>query len=274
MYKYNLTSKRLTQEKPLENEALILNADFVSDLHLDFYINKNNSLEDFVNEMVENTKGKIGEILVIGGDISHKNDLSYFFLESVSKIWEDVLVIPGNHEWYLQKKDEDRYSELVKSMEAFSNIHFLMDKVEIFEKKGIKFAGAMMMYNLQDSLDFLQWRGIMNDAKFISRDFANERNKKDVEYYKRVCSKVDVFVSHVPIVNLDGSYAKRNLFWNTDIYPEEFILHIAGHTHNKKDNVGFVDPINSSFPSINVSFGYPSESENRNIITRVSFYEH
>lgn len=273
MYKYNLVDKTLNFLE--ENSGALpslLEADFISDLHLDFYINEVYSLEDFINKMLLEIEGKKYEVLVIGGDISHKNDLSYCFLESVSKIWEDVLVIPGNHEWYLQKKDEDRYAELVESMSHFSNIHFLMDKVEIFEKSGVKFAGTMMMYNLEDSIEFLKWRGIMNDAKFISREYANKRNKKDVEYYKKVCSKVDVFISHVPIVNLDGNYAKRNLFWNTDVYPEELILHIAGHTHDKKDNVGFVDPINSNYPSINTSFGYPSESENRDIITRVAFY--
>lgn len=273
MYKYDLKTKELTTDFSDGKEGILV-ADFISDLHLDFYINEMYSLEDFINKMLSEISQKAGDVLIVGGDISHKNDLSYCFLERVSKIWEDVLVIPGNHEWYLQKKDEDRYSELVESMEDFSNIHFLMDKVEIFEKNGVKFAGAMMMYNLQDSLDFLQWRGIMNDAKFISRDFANKRNSKEVAYYKKVCSQIDVFVSHVPIVNLDGSYAKRNLFWNTDVYPEEKVLHIAGHTHDKKDNVDCVDPISTSFPSINVSFGYPSESESRNVITRVHFDEH
>lgn len=242
--------------------------DAMSDLHLDFYITKENvtqQIKSFIELSVKQMKVKPGEVLIVGGDISHDNSMTLEFLNELSKIWNYVLVIPGNHDWYFQNKDEDRYAELIK-MTNNSNIYFLMDKVEIFEYEGIKIAGTSMLYDLNETIDYVMWKSILNDSKFMSRSFVNKRNKADVEYYNKVINDVDIFVSHVPIVNLDGNATTENLFLNMNVSPRKGVLYISGHTHFRRNSID----VDSEFNALNISYGYPSEtSDKRDVITSI-----
>lgn len=239
--------------------------DTMSDLHLDFYITKENvtqQIKSFIELSVKQMKVKPGEVLIVGGDISHDNKISKEFLTQLSNIWEYVLIIPGNHDWYFQNKGEDRYAKLIE-MTNNSNIYFLMDEVEIFEYEGIKIAGTSMLYDLNETIDYIMWKSILNDSRFMSRNFVNKRNKADVEYYNKVINDVDIFVSHVPIVNLDGDAATENLFLNMNVSPQKDVLYIAGHTHFRRNSVD----VDSEFNALNISYGYPSEtSDKRDVI--------
>lgn len=240
--------------------------DAMSDLHLDFYITKEENvtqqIKSFIELSVKQMKVKPGEVLIVGGDISHDNKISKEFLTQLSNIWGYVLIIPGNHDWYFQNKDEDRYAELIE-MTNNSNIYFLMDEVEIFEYEGIKIAGTSMLYDLNKTIDYIMWKSILNDSRFMSRNFVNKRNKADVEYYNKVINDVDIFVSHVPIVNLDGDAATENLFLNMNVSPQKDVLYIAGHTHFRRNSVD----VDSEFNALNISYGYPSEtSDKRDVI--------
>ena len=262
MYFYDLKNKKL--KSSFEDESQAFKADFISDLHLDFYLNEFFSLKNFISKFI--LADKKGEILIVAGDISHDNDLSIDFLSTLSKYYNYILVIPGNHDWYLQKKGEDRYKDLIESTES-DNVIFLFDEVEVFEYKGVNFAGTMMMYNLHDDVSFYTWRSLLNDHKFIQRDFANKRNLADVSYYNKIIDKVDVFVSHIPIVNLDGLSATKNLFLNVDVNEKKDVLYISGHTHKSKSSLEqYID-----YEGINVSFGYPSETDGKSAVTTVCF---
>lgn len=242
--------------------------DTMSDLHLDFYITKENvtqQIKSFIELAVKQMKVKTGEVLIVGGDISHDNSITLEFLNELSKNWNCVLVIPGNHDWYFQNKDEDRYAELIE-MTNNRNIYFLMDEIEIFEYEEIKIAGTSMLYDLNETVDYVMWKSILNDRRFMSRNFVNKRNKADVEYYNKVINDVDIFVSHVPIVNLDGDAVTKNLFLNMNVSPQKDVLYIAGHTHFRRNSVD----VDSEFNALNISYGYPSEtSDKRNIITPI-----
>lgn len=245
--------------------------DIMSDLHLDFYMDFNHDLsfniQKFIQNARDNLDSKNDEVLIVAGDISHFNKASKELLTQVAKIWDNVLVIPGNHDWYLQNKGEDRYNDLINSLMNVENITFLMDKVDIFEHKGIKFGGATMIYNLDRISDYAMWKSIMSDHRFMSREFVQSRNKKDIDYYKNVINEVDVFVSHVPIVNLDGRSATENLFLNVDVTPISDVLYISGHTHRPKSSVN----VSSEFDAVNIGYGYPSESKNQSVITTIMY---
>lgn len=270
MYNYN---KEKGLQKGFSNG---LQVDFISDLHLDFYCKVKGYEREQIRLLIEkfrdSMKIKNDKILVVAGDIADMNDLSVEFLQQVSEIWEYVLVIPGNHDFYTHKMENNDYSDLIKEMEHIENIVFLMDKQEIFEYEGIKIAGTIMFYNLNDLDEYVKWKSILNDKKHISREFINERNSRDIDYYNKVIHEVDVFVSHVPIVNLDGesvSWDTKNLFLNLDVNPIEEVLYVSGHTHSEKDSISTY----SKFDSINVSYGYPSESEYKNDGIKTVFIE-
>lgn len=125
----------------------------------------------------------------------------------------------------------------------------------------------MMMYNLNEDVSYYTWRSLLNDSKFISREFANKRNKADVEYYNKVISQIDVFISHIPILNLDGLGATKNLFLNVDVEEKENVLYVSGHTHKKKSST----EQNAKNTGLNVSFGYPAESEGNSAVTTIAF---
>lgn len=245
--------------------------DVMSDIHLDFYMDFNADLPLSVEKFIEDARGNLemkkDEILIISGDISHSNNASEEFLRQVAKKWKNVLVIPGNHDWYLQKKKDDRYKDLIESLNNVENIVFLMDKVNIFEYKNIKIGGSIMFYDLSNGIDFLKWRGTMNDGRFLSRDFVQKRHDDDVDYYNEVINNVDVFVSHVPIVNLDNN--KKGFYLNESVEPVEKVLYISGHTHIPRSSINTSLP----FEAINVGYGYPSESKGRSAITTIMYQE-
>lgn len=251
-----------------------LQVDFISDLHLDFYCRvreySSEQIKILIDRFRDNLEYKNDEVLIVGGDIADDNELSVEFLMQVSEIWGNVLVIPGNHDYY-SYKNGNRYEDLMKELVEYENIVFLMDKQEIFEYNGFKIAGTIMFYNLNDLDEYVKWKSILNDKKHLTREFINERNSKDVEYYNQVINDVDLFVSHVPIVNLDGegiSWSTKNLFLNMDVNPLENVLYVSGHNHRPQNSVDCF----SQYHAINVSYGYPSESEYRNdAITSVFF---
>ena len=82
-----------------------LNVDYISDLHLSFYIKSDNngySIESIKEFIDKNIKPKVnGQILVIAGDISEFIKSSIVFLEECAKYYDKVLFVAGNHEYYI-----------------------------------------------------------------------------------------------------------------------------------------------------------------------------
>lgn len=268
MYTFNKINGLSKIKTPPSNGVQI---DIVSDLHLDFYYVQNTPMKDFVKNYIKTILNELSglskEILIVGGDTSHKNFTSEEFLRQTSEIWKYVLVIPGNHDWYLQNKGQDRYADLIDSLKDKENVIFLMDEVEVFEYKDVRVAGTFMAYNVNELKDYVMWKSILKDSKFLTREFINERNARDVEYYNNVINHVDVFVSHVPIVNLDGRATTENLFLNMDVNPVEDVLYLSGHTHRPKNSID--KPI-QGLHAINVSYGYPGETlDNRKTVTTI-----
>lgn len=259
-----------TKSQP-ENSVQI---DVISDLHLDFYLPRDSSskdVENFIKDFRKDMQYKSDKVLIVSGDISHDNDLSEAMLRQLADLWEYVLVIPGNHDWYLQDKNkDDRYAELISNLEdKEDNILFLMDKVDIFEYKGVKIGGTIMFYNLKEMKDYVMWKSIMIDSDYLTREFIQARNDKDVAYYNKVIDNVDIFVSHVPIVNLDGKSTTENLFLNMDVDPKPGVLYLSGHTHYPRNSVD----LKANFDAINVSYGYPSEVADLRKIATTIFIE-
>ena len=75
-----------------------LQIDYISDLHLDFYIKNSNDIEEFISK---NIKPKInGELLILAGDITDNLNLLVNFLELLKVNYSKIIFCLGNHEYY------------------------------------------------------------------------------------------------------------------------------------------------------------------------------
>lgn len=236
----------------------------ISDLHVDFYLSKNdinNSMENFIKKMMKNCE-ILEDVLLIGGDLGNHNSISLMFLEKIKDYWKYILLIPGNHDWYNQEKTENRYKDLIKKVKEknIKNIIFLQDEVEIFSYNGINYGGSTLMYNLYDEETLRDFRLFMNDKHFISEDFIKKKHDEDLRYYERVIDKVDVFLSHVPVyyVKSKRGFKHSQLFHNTEVKLQKHILYIQGHAHDFKIAS---DGKKNGICAINTALGYPFEND-------------
>ncbi|MDD7150958.1 MAG: metallophosphoesterase, partial [Bacilli bacterium] len=79
-----------------------LNVDYVSDLHLGFYIKDLNSTEEINKFVIDKIKPKVkSSVLVIAGDIDEDINRVSELLYSCSKYYKKVIFVLGNHEYYI-----------------------------------------------------------------------------------------------------------------------------------------------------------------------------
>jgi len=76
--------------------------DIISDIYLNFYARFNRvKTKAFVEKLIKSKRDKIFEVLVIAGDIGHYNDDNFYIIELLSKRYEKIFIIWGNHDLYL-----------------------------------------------------------------------------------------------------------------------------------------------------------------------------
>jgi len=192
----------------------------MSDLHLEF------------GEPVPQVEG---ELLVLAGDIGliKQPVMLYTFIERMSKNFDNVLYVPGNHEYY-----HDRYSpDVLKNMFIpLTNVHVMNnDNITI---DGIKFVGATLWTDetnpgiLKQLNDFHIIKGLnVYNAPTFHRDSLN--------YIKE--SNADVVITH----HAPSFQSVAAIFRNSEInscFASELDtgnakLWIHGHMHNHSDYI-------------------------------------
>jgi predicted phosphodiesterase len=112
--------------------------------------------------------GLPANVLVLAGDIGnlrgdYKRVLRDFLLYC-SENWENVVYVPGNHEWYHSRKThqtlEEEYKELCESIPK-KNVFWLNQSMKII--KGVRFYGTMLATNLPLTGNY----AILNDFSSI-----------------------------------------------------------------------------------------------------------
>ncbi len=255
--------------------------DIISDLHLDMWMSNtlqgkklDRVLHNFIHNICNITKNNDYETLIIAGDLSHNNKLTKEFLIKIKKIFKTVLLVPGNHDMYLlsnnqidkYKSSENRLQEIKKICEDTDVIY--LDKV--YEIQGIKFGGTIGWYHLKDTLDYRNWKRVMNDANHIysgteRKAFQTQgmygsygaytlKSNWDVfkfyedqlEIMEKIAEeKCDILVNHIsqvlpPNEVIDKRYI--NSSYNNFYYVDNFDVvkksgckyYIYGHTHTKQ----------------------------------------
>ena len=95
---------------------------YMSDLHLEFTLN-----QEYIHDFFE---GETGDILLLAGDIMYLKDSIFIrrrFLTELSQKYSQVLIVPGNHEFYAYN-DIKAYGDNWM-IELRPNIHYYYNKV-------------------------------------------------------------------------------------------------------------------------------------------------
>jgi Icc-related predicted phosphoesterase len=180
------------------------------------------------------------------------------FFDHVSKEYEHVVYVAGNHEFY-HGRYPDAYDWLYEEMKRYDNIHFL-DKDDI-TIDDVTFVGGTLWtdMNRADPTTMQLIEGMMNDFRVIRNSTFNYRrfapgdavndHRQTLEYIKGVVdsdtSKKYVVVGHhaPTALSIHETY-KNEYYMNGGYYSDlsEFILDrpqivlwTHGHMHNPSD---------------------------------------
>lgn len=254
--------------------------DIISDTHLDFWIKTNNpqhpkfisQLNDVIDSILPKDRTKVGDVLIIAGDISHSNIQTTHFLIELKKYYKEILVVHGNHDMYLlsnsmisdyKAQSENRVLELKDICNELSVIYL---DGQVHETNGVRFGGTCSWYDLPTDLHISRWKQRMNDSRKIYNGYAVQSygmymshsqpstNWDTQSYYLKQKEKLisiaenkcDVFITHVALQEVPDEYMNPsyignldNIFYYTDnlniVKDSTAKIHIHGHTHQTLD---------------------------------------
>lgn len=233
-----------------------MNFDYVSDLHLNFYIGNEKPFSN-VQDLVKTTiapKVK-SEVIVIAGDINESVDRLSEFLYCLSKYYKQIIFIAGNHEYYIPyikyimgKEEAEKYNyvslnkieEINNNFKDNKNITFLdRSNGGICTYNGFKIAGDTLWYRPSSLVDWLYYSG-QNDKNFILSDLSNREkilkmNEDSISWYNGLPNDLDLIVTHVPpIKNRENGKGNNCCYYtNVDIFKSK--IWIYGHDHKEND---------------------------------------
>jgi predicted phosphodiesterase len=251
---------------------------YISDEHLDFYIKEKNSqspkfqkeMERYVKDIL---KPEGGDILLCSGDISHYNQQTKAYLKIMTKYYNNVIFVHGNHDLYLvSSTQEEKYNKhsffRLQDLRDFANsepfIHFL--EGDIINIDGLRIGGLANWYNLPTPGLIQQWRENMNDSNLIlegakpsyikygygsyekipSFDTQAFRNKIEDQWNNLENDKCDIILTHICPAIIPNEYLlsyhvdeANNIFYMSDDLEKvkntgaEIVIY--GHNHQIKE---------------------------------------
>jgi predicted phosphodiesterase len=215
-----------------------------SDIHLEFY-----KTFPKIERKAKN--------LILAGDIGRLCDKNYKdFMEYCSKLWDNIIVVLGNHEYYHNYKT---YEELLQSyilyFSQFTNIHLLeKDKITI---NGFEIIGLTMWTNIAPEYENIlncvnkikqKKIGVNNEKRTIAIGYKKlhklhiESKKWLLENYNP--NKNTIIITHHPLTHKNISQPiyeneptkrKEAFATNMDIENKSRLICISGHTHFSHD---------------------------------------
>lgn len=214
----------------------------LSDLHLEGGLHK------------ELYDSKDADVLVIAGDLHCGPDACWDQLKQFAENVENVVYVPGNHEYYRYHIED--FDEKIRDWSKYTNIHFLNPgDVTV---KGVHFIGAALWTNFaEDHISKITVPRMINDFKLISHGYLSDRFTADKccelydKHIKYIKQAYDVYKGTKVIVthflpdracispqfrgeNLINNYFANNLGeWISDLKDVPYWL--FGHTHDNVD---------------------------------------
>ena len=267
--------------------------DILSDLHLDFYFSKKPRAEAvqsvYGHIFTNNQKRKVGDILVIAGDLGHYNTQNIRVLELIKEVfgYKHIVCVLGNHDYYLldnASKNNYRHKSLnrvEKMRERINEIDgmYCLDG-NIIEIEGVHIGGCDGWYDgeyirkhfnkksegYMNTHVSMLWQRTMADAHYIFGMDWQPYAKQEKDKIEKIYKCVDIMITHV-----NPSTEKEHtdkMYRNEDTtgyftfdglkYLKEGSMKywIYGHTHTVAEHE--IDGVKC----ICNPMGYPSESDN------------
>lgn len=265
--------------------------DAIADIHLDYYISPHQSEEKmiasfhrFIEELLPPVQQ---EVLVIAGDLGHYNYQNYRFLLELRHYYKYLLVVAGNHDFYLVSKggrsryhmdSRKRLAQMRELAASIENVHYLDGNT--IEISDVNYGGTGMWYDFQFSMQkygldkedvYDIWQTYMNDGLYIKplgSFYLLDYFKEQKEKLSAILPQSDVIITHV---GPDWSHAMpqtepdhRNSFYYFDgscYFPYiENKVWVYGHHHTRADY------LRHGCRFVNVALGYPEEKQGRRIV--------
>ena len=164
-----------------------MKVDYISDLHLDFWIKETNpqnpKFQKQLNNFINTILPKKNDVLIVAGDLGHYYAQDTAFLTKMKDYYDNILIVPGNHDMYLVSdsiKQKYQYNSVNRMLEmkrfcAENNIHYLDGNTINID--GVNFSGSGMHWDgsfgknlFSDCTDgelLGHWENVMNDARLI-----------------------------------------------------------------------------------------------------------
>ncbi|MFC5452944.1 metallophosphoesterase family protein [Paenibacillus aestuarii] len=257
--------------------------DLISDIHLDFWVNETSSLwwqewklKRFIRKLLPED---VSNTLLIAGDLGHSNKQNYLFLKQLKKYYANIVVVMGNHDYYLDKaslarqgsRDSmDRCRHMMMIADRLPGIRYLDGDTVMLD--GIVFGGCGMWYDLQYGIQvlkstqdhiFKQWIQVSNDYTHLRGKPRMTLDMFQLEKAKleKVIAASDVIVTHV---SPDWSRVPKGrelelttsfYYFDGSGYADQLAGKIwcFGHIHERMDYV------EHRCRFINASLGYPKQ---------------
>jgi len=196
---------------------------FASDLHLE----RNLISEHFSKNPIE----PVADILILAGDITEYKRIMYEdkFFDDVSKNFEQVWIIPGNHEYY-------NIHDLSLINKPFLNIK-IRDNVTLLNNQNIVYKGINFIFSTL-------WTDVP-----VDKMLAVQIGMMDYFYIKKddnIDSGYDLTVSDINKIHArDFAYVKKTVEENT----EEKVFIVTHHAPTKAviERYRLSEPLNAGF---------------------------
>jgi hypothetical protein len=233
---------------------------YVSDLHLEF-----RGFE--VNKIIESII-PAAPYLVLAGDIGKPSHPNYtFFLAAMSKRFEYVFLVAGNHEFYGSSVPE-ALAAITKICDGFPNVYFLNSELFVDASLPIHIFGGTM-WTLVKSEERHGVEILMNDSRLIREFTVDSAATEHMRFVERLQVSLDantdkpflVISHHLPSFELiDPKYSGSsiNSAFATNVpmaHDERIKAWVYGHTHSSRPGPRFYcNPI--GYPGENLSVTY------------------
>ena len=234
---------------------------YISDIHLEFlHIEE---VKSIVRKIIP-----VAPTLIIAGDLGNpfaSNSHYKLFLEEMSRKFEKVFVIAGNHEYYGGKSIEEVEMKIQEIVEDLPNTTYLQNSYE--EYMGVRWIGTTLWSQLDNPTkninDMYRIKGMdMERYNMLHRE-AKERLSVMLEESTIPCI---VTTHHMPSYSLiDKNYddPHYNMWFAShmdnmiDMYKERIKCWVYGHTHMANQSDLYVTMLCNPI-------GYKGENPKRN----------
>jgi predicted phosphohydrolase len=179
-----------------------MNLQICSDIHLD-------QLESFKNQDLISPKG---DVLILAGDICHGYNIEKYidFFEYLSRNFQYVIYIPGNHEYYSNYNFDNNQNEIINIdnkiynfLKIYNNIVYLNNKSVVIED--YLFSGSCLW--CKPDVEPPPWFKIS-----LKKDDILSLNNKSIEYINKVSSinhSNHIIITHYPPLYIDKEDKKK-----------------------------------------------------------------